>query len=232
VVRLCWPAYGQGLPGGDRDSDRRLPAKTVINAQRTQIPRWLVASPVITLAASLIYAGAGVFTKKSGATFGSVFAISLATATAALIVGGLVGFLFGFPRTTERTSPTGLLTTNTNLDQISDWLTKILVGLGLVQLGKIAHGIDSLASSLAPGLGEGPGAESFGVGLLIYSAVDGFLLGYLWARTVVSRLFREAAEDLSQTLRSEQVALEAKLQDEVLSAPPPTAPPPLPPPPA
>ena len=47
---------------------------------------------------------------------------------------------------------------------------------------------------MAPVLGEDEGAESFGVGLLIYSAVDGFLLGYLWARTVVSRLFSEAAE--------------------------------------
>jgi ABC-type amino acid transport system permease subunit len=200
-------------------------------AQPQQIPRWVGASPLVAVLAAIIYAAAEDFTAKSSATFWSVLALCLATAAAALIVGALVGFLFGFPRTSEKSEQTGLLETNTNLDQISDWLTKILVGLGLVQIGKIAHGINALASALAPGLGEGAGAKPFAVGLLVYSAVDGFLLGYLWARTVVSRLFREAAEDLSRKLATQQVALEAKLQDEVLSAPPPQAPPPLPPPP-
>lgn len=201
-------------------------------AARNQVPWWIGASPLIAVLAAIIYSGAGVFTAKSGATFWSVLALCLATAAAAaLIVGALIGFLFGFPRTPEKSGQTGLLATNTNLDQISDWLTKILVGLGLVQIGKLAHGIHNLASSLAPGLGEGAAAQPFAVGLLVYSAVDGFLIGYLWARTAASKLFREAAEDLSSKLTTQQVALEAKLQDEVLSAPPPAAPPPLPPPP-
>jgi hypothetical protein len=198
---------------------------------RTQVPWWISASPSIALVASVIYSAAGGFTAKSGATFWSVLALCIATAAASLIAGALVGFLFGFPRTPEKSEATGILATNTNLDQISDWLTKILVGLGLVQIGKIAHGIHGLASSLAPGLGEGAGAQPFAVGLIVYSAIDGFLIGYLWARTVVSKLFREAAEDLAIQLKTESVSLEAKLQEDVLSAPPPAAPPPLPPPP-
>jgi len=198
---------------------------------RTEVPWWIAASPLIGLVAAVVYAGAGVSTAKSGATFWSALALCIATAAASLIVGALIGFLFGFPRTPEKSGATGLLTTNTNLDQISDWLTKILVGLGLVQIGKLAHGIHGLAASLAPGLGEGAAAQPFAVGLLVYSAVDGFLLGYLWARTVASRLFREAAEDLSSKLTTQGFALETQLSDEVLSAPPPEAPPPLPPPP-
>jgi hypothetical protein len=200
-------------------------------AARTRVAWWISGSPLIAVLAAVVFAGAEVHTPKSGATFWSVLALCIATAAASLIVGALVGFLFGFPKTSERQESTALLTTNTNLDQVSDWLTKILVGIGLVQFGKISHGIDHLATSLAPGLGEGTGAQPFAFGLLVYSAVDGFLLGYIWARTVASRLLREAAEDLSHSLQAQGVALEAKLQDEVLSAPLPTAPPTLPPPP-
>ncbi len=131
----------------------------------------------------------------------------------------LLGFLFGLPRTLDQSDSTAPLVTNTNLDQISDWLTKILIGLGLVELGKIAGGVDSLAAAAVPGLGGGDDAHAFAVALLIYSAVDGFLVGYLWTRIIVSRRLKEAAEYL------------ARVQDtaQVLSAPPPAAPPPLPP---
>jgi hypothetical protein len=201
------------------------------SAPRARVPWWIVASPLVAFSAAVIYAGAEVSTATSGATFWSVLALCFAAAAASLIVGALVGFLFGFPRTSENPGSTSLLTTNTNLDQISDWLTKILVGLGLVQFGKIIHGINDLATSLAPGLGEGSGAQPFAFGLLVYAAVDGFLLGYLWARTVASSLFLSAAEELASSLLNKGIVLEAKLQEEVLSTPPPAAPPTLPPPP-
>jgi hypothetical protein len=180
---------------------------------------WLRTSPAFPLFAILVYSAAGGFT--GGSTFWSVLAIGVITAGASLIVGALLGFLFGLPRTLEHSGTTATLVTNTNLDQISDWLTKILIGLGLVQLGKVAGGIDKLASAVAPGLGGSQGAHAFAVGLLVYSAVDGFLVGYLWTRIVVSARLKEAADDLAR----------AEDADQVLSAPPPAAPPPLPPPP-
>jgi hypothetical protein len=78
--------------------------------------------------------------------------VGLMTAGAAMFVGGLLGFLFGVPYTREGEQPAGtkdgqggqqksgsdaLPTSyrpNTSLEQISDWLTKILVGVGLVQI--------------------------------------------------------------------------------------------------
>lgn len=65
-----------------------------------------------------------------------------------LAIGGLLGFIFSVPKmisenkaplTNDNSRPTNaLLTTkyqeNTNLTQISDWLTKVLIGAGLVQL--------------------------------------------------------------------------------------------------
>jgi hypothetical protein len=154
---------------------------------------WIRASPLISAAAIVVYAAAGGF--SGGATFWSVLAVGGITLAAAFIAGALAGFIFGLPRTLAQTDSKALLATNSNLDQISDWLTKILIGLGLVQLGAIADGVDGLAESIAPGLGGGPGAKTFAAGLLIYSAADGFLVGYLWTRIVISFRLKQARSE-------------------------------------
>ncbi len=72
----------------------------------------------------------------------AMFGTALLVAATAMASGALLGFLFGIPRslqadrdaTREDSAP---LSQNTNLEQISDWLTKILVGVGLVQFGAI-----------------------------------------------------------------------------------------------
>jgi hypothetical protein len=151
-------------------------------------------SPLIAVLAVVGYAASGDI--KGGSTFLSVLAVGLAAATAALLGGTVLGFLFGLPKTVDRSSTEARLTTNTNLDQISEWLTKILVGLGLVQLGKVTHGVGKIAGSIAPGLGAGTGAKPFAVALLVFSVLDGFLIGYIWTRIDLSKRFREAAEDL------------------------------------
>ncbi len=158
------------------------------------------------IAVVVFYAASGDL--EGGSTFLSVLAVGLAAAAAALLAGVLLGFLFGLPRAVRGTpGAKARLTTNTNLDEISDWLTKILVGLGLVQLGKIAHGVGGIAHSLAPGLGNGSGAKPFAIALLISSAVDGFLIGYIWTRIDLSRRFREAAEDLDPIERALRMPL-------------------------
>jgi hypothetical protein len=157
---------------------------------------WIAASPALGIVVVFGYAVADHFHTK--VTFLSVFSLGVAVVLAALIGGLFLGFLFGLPRTLEQPNSKALLTTNTNLDQISDWLTKILVGLGLVQVGKISHAIGTLSSSLAPGLGGGEGAKALATALILYSAIDGFLVGYLWARIVLSKRLRLAADYLSE----------------------------------
>jgi hypothetical protein len=156
----------------------------------------IALSPAAAGVAVLIYAGAK--PRASGSSFLSVLAVGLGAAGAALFAGILVGFVFGLPKIREEAvSREAMLATNTNLDKVSDWLTTILVGLGLVELGRASHGISSLGAALAPGLGSGPGAKSFGTALLIYSAVDGFLVGYIWTRIDLSARLHEAALDLN-----------------------------------
>lgn len=92
------------------------------------------------------------------------FAIGLLIAGASLAAGLLIGFLFGIPRTLQKESQpsdavkaegpeTGTYGVNTNLEQISDWLTKIIVGVGLVQLTVIPGKLRGLADYLATAFG-------------------------------------------------------------------------------
>jgi hypothetical protein len=168
-------------------------------------------SPLAAVAAVAVYAASE--GSEGTATFLSVLALGVVVVAAALLAGLLLGFLFGLPKTIERPGSKARLSTNTNLDQISDWLTKILVGLGLVQIGKITHGVSSLGQSLAPGLGGGSGAESFAVALLVYTALDGFLVGYIWTRIDLSKRFRIAAEDLDPVEKATDKALQKPLPD-------------------
>lgn len=82
-----------------------------------------------------------------------VWSVSLAVSIASTMVGALLGFLFGIPRSLQQ-QPAGPPTAsdagqqpdgkprlaglqafrnNTSLEEISDWLTKIIIGIGLVQ---------------------------------------------------------------------------------------------------
>jgi hypothetical protein len=127
-------------------------------------------------------------------------------AAASLLGGGLFGFLFGIPRTLqqqkdgENDSPSkhnsdGQASTyapNTNLEQISDWLTKILVGAGLIQLTKLHEFVGNTARSLAPGFGGGDAGRVFALATMLSYVLLGFLVGYLWTRLYFAGALRAA----------------------------------------
>ena len=121
---------------------------------------------------------------------------ALLWAGACSAVGWVVGFLFGIPRTlsanTTANSPDSAAPrsgTNTNLEQISDWLTKIIVGVTLVQIGPALANLDLAAKLIAESLG-GPALKSFAYALMMYFAITGFLGSYL-----LTRLFLQPAFD-------------------------------------
>lgn len=125
----------------------------------------------------------------------AVSMFGLLVALAALLVGGLLGFIFGIPRalqgngSNDEQSPT--YGVNTNLEHISDWLTKILVGVGLIELGAITRGLGELARTLSPGLG-GPPSGALVAGAEIASFTTwGFLVGYLLTRTYLTAAFKD-----------------------------------------
>ena len=152
--------------------------------------------------------------------FARVSMVGLLVGGAALMTGGLLGFLFGIPHASGVSEPAGQpsasqgtqqatlptqgvqpapapaqgasIRPNTNLEQISDWLTKILVGVGLTQITVIPDNIGQLATYIAKGFSGTTGPETFSLAVMIYFAVIGFLFGFLWTRLNLGHAMAEA----------------------------------------
>jgi hypothetical protein len=91
----------------------------------------------------------------------------------------------------EKEKKTPAFVPNTNLEQISDWLTKIIVGVGLVQLSTLPGKLRALAGYFATAFGAEPVAPSVVLAIQGYFGIFGFLLGYLWARLYLMKEFSE-----------------------------------------
>ena len=165
-------------------------------------------------------AGAGcvavfAFVTQAGtwAEYARMVAGLLMVAGCAWSVGGLVGFLFGIPRTLSLPSgdiADGALSrdqlqyrVNTNLEQISDWLTKILVGVGLAELHRLPGALGDAADYFAASVGGRAAADlsAFVVALLVYFSVVGLMTAYLGTRVLLAPLFK-----LADTRRRSEVA--------------------------
>jgi len=154
------------------------------------------------------------------AAFAATLTISLLLATACVLVGGLVGFLFGIPRSLQQqernaAEPDGAESlaggedgggtgyrANTNLEQISDWLSKILVGVGLTQLGEIRTGLLAVAGFFGPALGDTPTSGPFAVVVTATFLTCGLLAGYLWTRLYLASAFSRADREAHRVLHT------------------------------
>jgi hypothetical protein len=174
--------------------------------------RWLISLAAVPLAGVLglaLYAGS----RHSVA----IFALGLLIAAGAWVSGGLLGFLFGIPRSIgsgeARSDEPIVYRSNTNLEQISDWLTKILVGLGLVELGTIVRKGSDFVDFLAPALGGQQSGSAFALATLVLFGVSGFLALYLVTRVYVGVLFARTEQSLA-TFVAEKVQETQQAQDE------------------
>lgn len=156
----------------------------------------------------------GVFVAEPAQRMAALMAAFLAAA-APFAVGGLVGFLFGIPRTLQDSSAAGpgqiagdtpapapgaapaatgtagalgrrASQDNTNLEQISDWLTKIIVGIGLTQLTQLPAMIQSTGEYIAAAIS--PHAPTvIGSLILVVFSISGFLVAYLLTKADLAR---------------------------------------------
>ena len=160
----------------------------------------------------------------------AAFAIACMWAGSCLISGAAVGFLFGIPRVvqgrvdgklgsgdaaTKAEGSTSASTSvsdaqdagsyrqevNSNLVEISDWLTKIIVGLGLVNLKSVPELLNRTALTLARGLSDNkacrPGLApcddyAFATALIVAFILLGFFMGYLYTRLFLAGAFSRA----------------------------------------
>jgi PASTA domain len=158
---------------------------------------------VVTLLVLMIVAAVllGFATHDSGAGVTSFVLFAAAAA-----VGAGLGFLFGLPRarvagdetdpaTTTPTASTFYLT-NSNLIKVSDWLTTIVIGLGLVNLDKVVPAIRRLGHALHQPLGGAPYSGAVGISVLIVGLFAGFILDYLWTSIRVRELLEESEQQV------------------------------------
>jgi hypothetical protein len=166
----------------------------------------------------------------SGLRFGGVVLWALAL----FATGAGVGFLFGIPRVLQRErSPAPARSpserpagggpvegngpsapslayhqrVNTNLEEISDWLTKIIVGVSLIQLRSIPDHLRRLADLIGASLNGTASApdRGFGVSLVLFYATTGFLYGYLATRLYVQGALARAERGIEEdSLRAER----------------------------
>jgi len=132
---------------------------------------------------------------------------SLILAFACLLSGGFLGFLFGIPRS-QQNPPSGNskinersrdYSENTNLEQISDWLTKIIVGVTLIQFTEIASSIYTFASEFGPAVfpfSDPKVSAAVTFALILYFGISGFLFLYLWTRIYLEGEFRRTSANL------------------------------------
>jgi hypothetical protein len=144
-------------------------------------------------------------------TSSKAFGFGLLLSGASLLAGVIVGLLFGIPRALQydrppenkeerESSPSSGLgyRANTNLEQISDWLTKILVGVGLTQITKIPGKFQALGSYFGPALASPGHGEYLALSIIGFFLPCGFLFGYLWTRVLLPRALVQA--DLSSVI--------------------------------
>jgi hypothetical protein len=95
------------------------------------------------------------------------------------------------------------LRVNTNLEQISDWLTKILVGVGLTQLQFLWPNLIKLAEFQAPAMN---GSVELAMTCILNFAIWGFFAAYLVTRLFLAEAFGLADAANEQAARLEQYA--------------------------
>ncbi|HEV2782081.1 MAG TPA: hypothetical protein VGX25_22040 [Actinophytocola sp.] len=138
----------------------------------------------------------------------AAFGVAMLVAMAAMVSGGLLGFLFGIPRSLQANrdpadTDSEPVSPNTNLEQISDWLTKILVGVGLVQLGTIGSAVGKLIGNVSTAFEPAPEAKVIAGSLLVLPSVGGFMIGYIGTRTWLFKLFTVFAPGFTSFVRHE-----------------------------
>lgn len=126
-------------------------------------------------------------------------------AASSYLIGNVIGFLFGLPRTLQEQSekepsekePSKKIAyqINTNLEQVSDWLTKMLIGVGLVEINTLMKFVVNISSKIAADIGQ-PNAESLIVASIIYFLILGFFVTYFSARLYIAGALASADAEL------------------------------------
>jgi len=152
--------------------------------------------------------------------------------------GGGIGFLFGIPKVLQRErspaapqgqpqagagggAPAGSgdaaralayqQRVNTNLEEISDWLTKIIVGVSLIQLNSVPDYLRRIGDLIGASIIAPTPHRGFGVSLVIFYATAGFVYGYLATRLYLQGALARAERGIEEDSARAEAELGAQL---------------------
>ncbi|HEY0744827.1 MAG TPA: pYEATS domain-containing protein [Chryseosolibacter sp.] len=123
----------------------------------------------------------------------SILIMFIMVAASAWAGGAVVGFVFGIPK--SKNSGDLEYADNSNLEEVSDWITKLILGLTLVELGNIPAHVHTTASAINSTASKLCGHSDFYVlfsASLIFYIVAGIGVGYLWTRINLGVIFGTA----------------------------------------
>lgn len=218
-----------------------------IQSLKTRVDNWLayalLAGLLLATAFGLL-AGARNVDGNLAYPLGALLA--LAVAGGAIALGAAFGFLFGLPRaltsgevrelarlnadgqqSDASGNGTGVASggfgANTNLERISDWLTTIIVGIGIANLGTLPSVLDGFGSRVDRFFNFG--GHVYGIGGGLFFLIFSFLLTYISTRTKLMLIFTENERDKQSVqdgaLGNLQEAVSDSLNRGLLGPPPP-----------
>lgn len=130
---------------------------------------------------------------------GKILFIGLTLGIASFTSFFFVGILFGMPKRNNKKQNDYSL--NNGLSEISDWLSKIIIGLVLINLKEIPGQIFSFAEYIREASKfEGQLLNVYTIGILVYFGFLGLFIGYNYMRLIRSDKYKYADENL---IRSE-----------------------------
>jgi hypothetical protein len=211
VVEAKVPSRWRRPVGSRRVSRVRIARLLVtVGAKRrglaSHVTTWLgflgIAAPVGGTAWIAVYS---FYTAGSHPTY---LGVGVLTSLAAFVAGCFIGFLFGIPRAVSSgelrqnqsaasaAGPSGL-GASTNLAEVSDWLTKLVLGAGLVELTRLGGPVSRLIDNVAAGLhasGASPAsvqtakvmAGAIIFGYVIMGLLDGYIVTTTWYQSKVN----------------------------------------------
>jgi len=175
-----------------------------------------------------VYAAQYCSSSSVWAQLAGIIGSGLLIASASFLLGALLGFIFAIPRalqgqrladqsSSDKKSDTATSArpeleyqVNTNLEQISDWLTKIIVGIGLVQLGRVPEYARRLGDYFSNCLGHAACSPAIAVTLILAFLVFGFLAGYLVTRLYVTGALKRAEAERKAVGPTSGIPIETK----------------------
>ncbi|MFZ1431451.1 MAG: hypothetical protein WAS21_32410 [Geminicoccaceae bacterium] len=177
--------------------------KQQATTSNARLRRWTIVFIIVGIVCILIFSCNITDLQKSLIRIGSSFSLAIG----AIVLGCLLGFIFGIPRTLQHDIAPRLnggidkpenigYQINTNLEQISDWLTKIIIGVGLIEIGSIGSWLMNFSNSVGKSFDETQMGQIYILGLLVSFSGGGFMLGYLWTRLSFGLAIKEADQGL------------------------------------